>query len=162
GPGRGFGNASGVLLGLQPQLRNTSNVTTIVANLRNPLTHQWNLNIERALPGGFVVTTAYVGTRGEHLFVNQDFNPFLENPNFGLVSARTNGGDSIYHAGQLKVERSFSHGLLLRGAYTYSKFIDDMSEVFITSGGSSRAQNLSDQSGDRGLSAFDRRHRFTL
>jgi outer membrane receptor protein involved in Fe transport len=160
--GRGFGNASSVLLNLEPHLLSTSNVFTISANLRNPLTHQWNLNIQRALPGGFLVTGAYVGTRGEHLFVNQDFNPFLENPNFGLVTARTNGGDSIYHSGQLKVERPFSHGFLVRGAYTYSKFIDDMSEVFITSGGSSRAQNLSDQGADRGPSAFDRRHRFTL
>jgi len=162
GSGRGFADASGTLLALQPQLTSTSNVFSIAANLRNPLTHQWNLNIERALPGGFIVSTAYVGTRGEHLFVNQDFNPFLENPNFGLVSARTNGGDSIYHSGQLKVERSFAHGLLLRGSYTYSKFIDDMSEVFITSGGSSRAQDLSNQSLERGPSAFDRRHRLAM
>ncbi|MEI4927164.1 hypothetical protein Q8G50_32110, partial [Klebsiella pneumoniae] len=69
GAGRGFGNASNVLLALQPQLTSTSNVFTIAANLVNPLTHQWNLNVERALPGGFLVTAAYVGTRGEHLFV---------------------------------------------------------------------------------------------
>jgi len=172
GAGRGFANASGALLALQPVQSPTSNVLTIVSNLRNPLSQQWNLDIERALPGGLILTTAYVGTRGEHLFVNQEFNPGvgfdangnvqLANPNFGLVSARTNGGDSIYHAGQLKVERPFAHGLLVRGSYTYSKFIDDMSEVFATSGLSSRAQNLLNQSGDRGLSAFDRRHRLAI
>jgi hypothetical protein len=170
--GRGFANATGVLLGLQPTQSQTSNVFTIAANLRNPLTHQWNLDIQRSLPGGIIMTAAYVGTRGEHLFVNQDFNPgvgtdangnqLFTNPNFGFVSARTNGGDSIFHSGQLKVERPFSHGMLIRGSYTYSKFIDDMSEVFVTSGGSSRAQDLSNQHGDRGLSAFDRRHRLAI
>jgi hypothetical protein len=162
GAGRGVANASVALANLQPVLTSRSSVTTIAAHLLNPLTHQWNLNIERALPGGFLLTTAYVGTRGEHLFVNTDYNPGQNNPAFGAVTVRTNGGDSIYHAGELKLERSFSHGLLLRGAYTYSKFIDDQSEVFITSGGSSFSQDLLNQRSDRGLSAFDRRHRFTL
>ena len=162
GAGRGFANASVQLQALQPTLTSHSSVFTIPANLRNPLTHQWNVDIQRQLPLGLLVTAAYVGTRGEHLFVNQDFNPAFVNPNFGLVTARTNGGDSIYHAGQLTVTHPFKHGLLVRGAYTYSKFIDDMSEVFVTSGLSSRAQNLSDQGADRGLSAFDRRHRLAI
>jgi len=149
-------------LNLQPTLSPFSSVSTITSNLVNPLTHQWNLDIQRSLPGSFILTAAYVGTRGEHLFVNKEFNPFLNNPNFGFVGVRTNGGDSIYHSGQLQIERPFKHGLLLRGAYTYSKFIDDQSEVFVTSGGSSRSQDILNQSSDRGLSAFDRRHRFTL
>jgi outer membrane receptor protein involved in Fe transport len=161
--GRGTPNASGVLAGLQPVLTSSSFVETMSSHLLNPLTHQWNLNIERQLPAGFLLTTAYVGTRGEHLFVNTDMNPFFKNPNFsGGVTARTNGGDSIYHAGQLKLERSFSHGLLLRAGYTYSKFLDDMSDVFITSGSSSYAQNVFNQHGDRGLSSYDHRHRLSL
>ena len=160
--GRGFANTTGVLAALQPTLSPFSAVSTISSNLLNPLTHQWNLDIQRSLPGGLIATAAYVGTRGEHLFVNQELNPFGENPNFGSVTARTNGGDSIYHSGQLLVERPFKRGLLLRGAYTYSKFIDDQSEVFVTSGGSSRSEDLRNQHRDRGPSAFDRRHRFTL
>jgi hypothetical protein len=159
---RGTPDATGVLAGLQPVLTSHSAVDTMSAHLLNPMTQQWNLNIERQLPGGFLLTTAYVGTRGEHLFVNTDMNPFFENPNFGTVLARTNGGDSIYHAGQLKLERSFSHGLLLRAGYTYSKFIDDMSDVFVTSGSSSFPQNVFDQRGDRGLSSYDHRNNFVL
>jgi outer membrane receptor protein involved in Fe transport len=160
--GRGTADATGLLQSLQPVLSPFSAVTSISAHLLNPLTHQWNLDVQRSLPGGFNMTAAYVGTRGEHLFVNQELNPFGENPNFGSVTVRTNGGDSIYHSGQLLVERPFRHGLLLRGAYTYSKFIDDQSEVFVTSGGSSRSEDLRNQHLDRGPSAFDRRHRFTL
>jgi outer membrane receptor protein involved in Fe transport len=160
--GRGIPDATGALAGLQPALTSTSAVDTMNAHLLNPLTHQWNLNIERQLPGGFLLTTAYVGTRGEHLFVNTDMNPFLANPNFGPVLARTNGGDSIFHAGELKLERSFSHGMLLRAGYTYSKFIDDMSDVFVTSGTSSFPQDVTNQHGDRGLSSFDHRNNFVL
>ena len=159
---RGTPDATGVLAGLQPVLTSSAFVETMSSHLLNPITHQWNLNIERQLPGGFLLTTAYVGTRGEHLFVNTDMNPFAANTNFGNVTARTNGGDSIYHAGQFKLERSFSHGFLLRAAYTYSKFIDDMSDVFITSGSSSYAQDVFNQHGDRGLSSYDHRNNMVL
>lgn len=159
---RGTPNATGVLAALQPVLTSSSFVETMSSHLLNPLTHQWNLNIERQLPGGFLLTTAYIGTRGEHLFVNTDMNPFFNNPNFGAVTARTNGGDSIYHAGELKLDRSFSHGFLLTAGYTYSKFLDDMSDVFITSGSSSYPQDVFNQHGDRGLSSYDHRHRLSV
>ena len=173
GGGRGVANASAVLAGFSSMPSPMGSVSTIASNLRNPLTHQWNLDIQRELPGNFILTAAYVGTRGERLFVNQDFNPgtgqfdangnlIRGNPNLGPILVRTNGGDSIYHAGQLTLDRKFSHGLLLRGAYTYSKLIDDTSEVFVTSGLSSFAQNVFNQGADRGLSAYDRRHRMVL
>ena len=173
GGGRGVANASAVLAAFSSTPSPTGSVSTIASNLRNPLTHQWNFDIQRELPGNFILTLAYVGTRGERLFVNQDFNPgtgqfdangnvIRLNPNLGPILVRTNGGDSIYHAGQLTIDRKFSHGLLLRGAYTYSKFIDNTSEVFVTSGLSSFSQNVFNQAGDRGLSAFDRRHRMVL
>src|SRR5882672_1430695 len=173
GGGRGVANASAVLAAFSSTPSPTGSVSTIASNLRNPLTHQWNFDIQRELPGNFILTLAYVGTRGERLFVNQDFNPgtgqfdangnvIRLNPNLGPILVRTNGGDSIYHAGQLTLDRKFSHGLLLRGAYTYSKFIDDTSEVFVTSGLSSFSQNVFNQGADRGLSAYDRRHRMVL
>jgi len=161
--GRGTRNATGVLAALQPVLRSSAFIETMSSHLLNPLTHQWNLNIERQLPGGFLLTTAYVGTRGEHLFVNTDMNPFFNNPLYaGGVTARTNGGDSIYHAGELKLDRAFSHGFLVTAGYTYSKFLDDMSDVFITSGSSSYPQDVFNQHGDRGLSSYDHRHRLSV
>jgi TonB dependent receptor len=86
------------------------------------------------------------------------------NPNFGPVTVRDNAGDSIYHGGQLTVERRFSHGLLIRGAYTYSKLLDDGSDVFGPTGGNTInrndfAQNPLCQKCDRGPSIFDVRHR---
>jgi len=173
GRGRGIANASTVFANFSSAPSPFGAVATIATNLRNPLTQQWNVDIQHELPGNFILTAAYVGTRGERLFVNQDFNSGTNqvdangnlirlNPNLGPVTVRTNAGDSIYHAGQLTLDRKFSHGLLLRGAYTYSKFIDDTSEIFITSGLSSFSQNTFNEAGDRGLSAFDRRHRMVL
>jgi outer membrane receptor protein involved in Fe transport len=167
-PPRGFADATGLLAGVQPVATPTATVNTMASHILNPLTFQWNLDVQRELPGHFILTTAYVGTRGEHLFTNQQYNPIDPttglrlNSTLGDVLVRTNGGDSNYHSGQVTLDRKFTHGLLLRGAYTYSKLIDDTSEVFTTTGFSSFAQNLFQQKEDYGLSAYDRRHRFVM
>ena len=48
----------------------------------------------------------------------------------GARTVRTNGGSSSYHSGQLEVRRRFADNFLLTGAYTFSKLIDNGSEVF--------------------------------
>jgi len=167
-PGRGLANATGLLTSVIPAPNPQATIDSMASNITNPLTHQWNLDIQRELPGGLIFTAAYVGTRGEHLFVNTELNPGINpggnlvrmNPNFGSVVIRDNGGDSIYHSGQFTLDRKFSHGLLLRAAYTYSKLIDDGSEVFTTTGNSTFSQVITQQSSDRSLSAYDRRNRF--
>ena len=168
--GRGLANASGLLAAVTPAPNPFGLIESIASNIRNPLTHQWNLDIQRELPGGFILTAAYVGTRGEHLFATQELNPGVGrdsagaltrlNPNFGSIFLRDNAADSIYHSGQLTVDRKFSHGLLVRGAYTYSKLIDDSSEVFGIGNTDRISQNVFNIGQDRGLSAYDRRHRF--
>jgi outer membrane receptor protein involved in Fe transport len=164
--GRGLANATGLLNSVAPLLNPRATVDTIASNLMNPMTQQWNFDIQRELPAGFVITAAYVGTRGEHLFVNQQYNPGVNgvrmNPALGSVVVRTNGADSIYHAGQLNVDRKFSRGLLLRAAYTFSKLIDDASEVFTISQQSSFSENPFNQGLDRGPSLYDRRQRLVL
>jgi outer membrane receptor protein involved in Fe transport len=165
---RGLADASGLLTGLSPVADPQATMDTMASHILNPLTFQWNLDIQRQLPGGFILTAAYVGTRGEHLFTNQDYN-YIDgntglrlNPNLGEVLVRDNAGDSNYNSGQVTLDRKFSHGLLFRGAYTYSKLIDDTSEVFTSTGLSSFSQNLLNQKQDYGLSAYDRRHRFVM
>lgn len=168
--GRGIASASAALAGAQAVLNPIATVTTIASNLVNPLTHQWNLNIQRELPGGFIFQAAYVGTRGERLFVSQAFNPRVNggarvNPAEGAITVRDNAGDSIYHSGQFQLDRKFSHGLLLRAAYTYSKLLDNGSDVFGPTGGNTInrndfAQDPFCQACDRGPSIYDVRHRF--
>ncbi len=42
--------------------------------LRMPTVHMWNFDIQRELPGGFVVSAAYVGRRGTRLYRAWDAN----------------------------------------------------------------------------------------
>ena len=175
--GRGQANAMAQLSAVTPTPNPLTKIVTMANTLKNPMTQQWNLNIQRELPLKLVVTAAYVGTRGERLFGNRDLNPgigfdqnfnaILENSNFGEIETRANIGNSWYNAAQLEVERRFHSDFLLRVSYTYSKFTDDVSEVFSTTtanfatgGLTSFAQNLKCQTCDWGPSSFDRRHRF--
>ncbi len=162
--GRGQPNAS-TFPGIAPTLSPTLFIQSMASNLHNPLTQQWNVDVQRELPLGLVLTLAYVGTRGEHLFANQDFNPQVfdvpTNPNFGIIGILTNAADSWYNSGLAEVERRI-HTLVLRAAYTYSKFLDDASEINTTTGASAYSQILTNQRSDWGPSAFDQRHRFTV
>jgi len=162
--GRGFANAGVNSFPSSGSPNPLAAVTTIVPDLVNPMTWTWNLGVQREIPGKVVVDAAYVGTRGLRLFINEQLNPGVDNvrihPDRGSIVARTNGGDSIYHSLQTRAERGFRNGLLFRFAYTYSKAIDDAaSEVFVTTGGASRASNPFDRRVDRSLASFDVPHR---
>ena len=59
----------------QPQLLNNAPaLTTFDQNLKMPTVHEWTLNIQRELPGGFVGQAGYVGKRGLRLFRSYDIN----------------------------------------------------------------------------------------
>jgi hypothetical protein len=161
--GRGQPNAS-TFPGIAPKLNPKLFIQSMASNLHNPLTQQWNADVQRELPLGLVLTLAYVGTRAEHLFATQDFNPQVfgvpANHNFGVFGVITNAADSWYNSGQAEVERRI-HTLVLRAAYTYSKFFDDSSEINLTTGTSTYSQILTNQRSDWGPSAFDQLHRFS-
>jgi len=145
---------------------------TLPSDLKNPQTFVWNFGIQRELPGHNILDVAYVGTRATRLFINEQLNPGIVgslNANGrafgtrGSVISRTNGGDSIYHGLQARVERSFRNNFLYRATYTYQKTIDNTnSEVFATTGGNSVGSNPFDRSVDRGVADFDVPHIFTL
>jgi hypothetical protein len=66
--------------------------------------------------------------------------------------------DSHYSALQATLAHRFGRGLYFQSAYTYAKSIDDVSTAsvaFLT-----RVNNQTDARASRGLSDFDRRHRF--
>jgi len=169
--GRGTPDWSGQFanLNLSPSPYGTQD--TMSAHLLSPETLQWNLNVERELPGHFVATVGYVGTRGEHLFANNEINPldpntgFYLDPNRGFIVLRDNSGASSYHGLIGEVERQFTHGLLFRASYTFSRAEDDTSEIFTSGNWSSYplVQVPEDRRAtDWGLSAFDHRQRLVF
>ncbi len=126
----------------------------IVANAFNP-------GIQRITPAGFTgSTTCQPGTSGCLI------SGRLDNLQ-GSRLTRTNGGSSDYHSAQLLLTRRFTNGLSLSSAYTWSKLMDNGSEVFGVAD-----TNLPQQSSfpsifggqplERAVSFFDRTHRFSL
>lgn len=96
----------------------------------------YNFSIERQLPSNFLVSVAFVGTATTHQFVDHELNAgFPGSGTAGLplnaplgrkVSTLFEDGwlSSHYNSLQVSVNRRISNGLLLKGAYTYSKAID--------------------------------------
>ena len=68
---------------------------------------------------------------------------------------------SIYHGLQSKIEKRFSRGLYFLASYTWSKSIDNQSNGTDDSAASGQyPQDPNNAALDRGLSSFDRTHRF--
>jgi hypothetical protein len=170
--GRGLANFSGNLTNgaLSPIPTRSNLVESMSPNIVSPKTLQWNLNMQQDLGHGFTSEIGYVGTRGEHLYGTTESNPVVDPfitgkrlfPNEGRVLIRDNSGDSVYHSAQVQINRPFRHGFLMRAAYTWSKFEDDVSEVFTAGNYSTYAMlqyPFPRKKIDYGLSALDVRHR---
>ncbi|WP_321476816.1 TonB-dependent receptor [uncultured Paludibaculum sp.] len=102
-------------------------------------TQSWNFTIERKLPQDILTTVAYVGTSSVHLLADRNINSGVPGPSAGAASRQpyydkfgrnlaTNMWDgylsSNYHSLQTSVRKSLSKGLMLQGAYTWSKAIN--------------------------------------
>ena len=106
--------------------------------LKRGYIESWNLIVERKLPANFLVSAGYVGTHTVHQFADIDLNSSLpgtgaagqpyNQPQFGNRTASTLFWQGFlsanYNSLQVSINRQFSHGLLVKGAYTWSKAID--------------------------------------
>jgi hypothetical protein len=108
------------------------------AELHRGYIQSWNLIAERTLPGEVVASLGYVGSASHNGFAFLDINasqipgsgdegrplfaPFGRTATTREWDGRTH---SIYHALQATINRRFKDGLLLKGAYTWSKAIDE-------------------------------------
>jgi len=166
---------TGFNLSLDPNLVNATTVRLRAVNPEavDPSIDQWNFGVQRQLPGNMVATLDYVGTKGTHLSTLKNLNQPAFNangtstgvipfPNLGPIEFRDNGGNSNYHGGELTLEKRFSRGLSFRGAYTYSKSIDESQEHLAAGGTGSFTQNAYNRRERRGPSDFDVRHRLAL
>jgi hypothetical protein len=153
---------------------NTVNRTIVDGNFHMPVYDSYSLEIQREFTRDLVLRVGYVGTRGTGLFESVDANPtrigctvataannFCRSiPNQGPTRLRTNSGSSIYHSLQTSLEKRLSSGFSAGLHYTYSSFIDTMSEIFnVSSGEIAVAQDSYNRRADRARSSFDRPHR---
>lgn len=151
-----------------PTTTSAITLTALEKNPKNDTVQQWNMDVQRQLPGNIVLQAAYVGTHGTHLFLARNINfprpgadgvfrrPFT---GFGPIRYMANNGNSIYHSGQLTFNKRFARNAQILAAYTFSKTIDDAAgtdRYFVNATG-----NPADFRSNRGLSLYDRPHRFT-
>jgi hypothetical protein len=84
-------------------------------------------------------------------------------PQFGNVNVRAvHEGSSIYHALQVKVERRFSHGFSLLGAYTFSKLLTNVGSRLAINFASPGIQNSNDLRAERAPGNVDVPHRAVI
>jgi outer membrane receptor protein involved in Fe transport len=172
--GRGTAAWSTQFATLNPNPAPTNSVTSTVPNLRNPLTYQYNLAVERALPWAMSLTAGYIGSRSEHLYSLTYINPLVPGsttqrvvaPTRGPISVHDNSGDGSYNSGTLELERKYRSGAQARIGYTYSKSLDNTSEEY-SSGNYSAYPQIEPALGGRrgqdwGPSAFDHKQRAVL
>jgi len=114
---------------------------------------QWNASVQRMLAPNLMLLVAYAGSRGIHMFtMSNDADIVMPtytsqgyvfpspvgsgtrlNPNVGSIRQVTWGDSSNYNSLQTRLQRRFSHGFQLRGAFTWQKSIDGYSSsVFPT------------------------------
>ena len=81
---------------------------------------------------------------------------------FGNDNFRTNGFTSNYSGGQLSLRKGYSNGLQVQANYTYSKAMDEVSDVFTIKSGGTGITAPYNPSYDYGPADFDTRHLFVL
>ncbi len=152
----------------------TVNRTIVDEQFHMPVYDSVSFELQRELTRDLVMRVGYVGTKGTGLFESVDANPTLVGclnptaangfcrsiPNQGPTRLRTNSGMSIYHSLQTSLEKRLTSGFSAGLHYTYSSFIDTMSEIFnVSSGEIAVAQDSYNRAADRARSSFDRPHR---
>jgi outer membrane receptor protein involved in Fe transport len=169
--GAGLANATSLIPTITPVLSLASSVTSVAANSVNPITYQYNLGVERQFPWNIFFAVRYVGNIGSGLFAGQQYNYFNGltgqrlNPAYGPDTIRGNFAQSRYDSLEVEGSHLFSRGFQIRGNYTYSKSLDDASEIF--TGNSSPTTSPSNLAfghlrENSGPSDYDHRHYFVL
>lgn len=151
-----------------------TNVFALDPHFRTNYTFQWNFGIQRELANNWLLEVGYVGN-GAHKLTGRDLpnQAFLDadpsrptpvigrrpNPNIGDVSMVAALDNSNYHALNAKLNKRFSSGLSILGAYTYSKVMGIGGALF---GDQSRQQDARNRRAEYAVLEFNQKQRLTL
>ena len=155
-------------------------------DLATPANVNYSLTIQQAITPSTSVSVGYVGSHGYHELLSIDANtPVptycpnspcpagyptgavyfpanapLANPNLANTTHWFSWGSSYYNGLQVDVVRQLTHGFQFRGAYTFSKSLDEGSSLANAISGTTNAfvMNPLNARQDYGRSSFDIRH----
>lgn len=142
----------------------TPNTFAVDPNFRVGYSQNWQMSVQRDLPGALVMTAMYQGSKGTRAieeFLPNTYPAGVVNPCPTCPSGfayMTSNGNSTRESGNIQLRRRLHNGFTATLQYTYSKSIDDAALGGRNQGGSVIAQNWLNLSGERGLSNFDQRH----
>jgi hypothetical protein len=139
------------------------------------MVQQWNLNVQRDLPGGVLLTTGYAAARSQWLTTDyfnlnaatpgplSTYASRLPYPAFTSVIGILPRGQSRYDSLEVKGEtRSPHHGLYVLLSYTYSKGFDNgLGDNWGTPVGVTYFPLQVSHDTDKGLNEVDLTHQFT-
>ena len=133
-------------------------------NRKDPVIDQWGLQVQTALPGGFVLDTGYVGYHAYHQFTRTYVNlidpatGLRPLPAFGPIDVKNTSDNSHFEAWQTSLNRRFRSGLSFAANYMWSHGVNDGA----TGGGEADyAENTTCRSCEVASADFDVRHMFT-
>ncbi len=137
----------------------------------------WTLSVQQQLSSELIAELNYSGTEAHHLPIYQNANRFAGdlivnkgnpqflNPSFGAIEYGTSNGNSVGHAVSGVLTRRLSHGLAVRGIYTFAKALDVYSTAQSLDGGApfSTTQIIQPDNfrAQRGRADFDIRQQFS-
>jgi hypothetical protein len=166
-----------------PNFRGSISIRPVQYDINNPYLQVWNLNVQRELPFGTVVTLGYAGSRGVHLLrsgdvniptpiIREDGTPFFPagrprpNTAFTTIELKSSDGNSWYNAFILEARKRFSRGFSAQSSYTFSRNIDTtQASTFFsdaTNGTTSAMPEFPGLNYNKGLSDFHAKHNWVV
>lgn len=173
----------------------TANQTQFDPSLRLPRVQVWSFGMQRRIGTRQGYEIRYVGTAGDDQFATVNGNPLISvfnqngwgslvpqgvtagsnatcancngraNPAFAAVRTRNNAAFNRYHGLQTRYDGRLWNQIVVGASYTYSKNIDNVSEIFESAANGSVviAQNpFNVTSAERATSNIDLKHAFTM
>ncbi len=154
-----------------PVFVGTQEVFFMDPTLRSPYVQQFNLNVQREVVRDLAVQVGYVGKVAHKLLFGMSANPAIYGPGatlnnindrrplrpYGDNKKNSSEGNSNYHGLQVELNKRFSRGFSVLGVYTFSKSIDQSSNIAL---GASIPNPLNLRS-QYGLSDFYAKHIFS-
>jgi hypothetical protein len=118
----------------------TLNLNGISPDLKNHLSHQYSLTVERELTSNMGLRISYIGSKGSQLPYQRNINqppasltaftaarrPF---PRYNNVVYAESGANSLYSGLQVQFNRRFSRGFLASSAWTWAKYLSEVDDT---------------------------------
>ena len=139
-----------------PAFSYPTTLTSLDTKFRQADTQQFNVNIQRRFWSNLFAQVAYVGGVTHHLYDARELNAAVFGPGATAANAQSrrphfpqyyadmpglfSDANSNYHSLQIQVQKSFSRGYTVQGAYTWGRSIDNRSATTIDNNSES-AQN---------------------